>query len=67
MWLSEGLRPRRTLGSLSLFDTFRNLDIAFPDPSQKQEARRRRKNEESVAVLARSFGVSSAAIYRTTA
>jgi DNA invertase Pin-like site-specific DNA recombinase len=36
-------------------------------PSQKQEARRRRKDGESVADLARSYGVSPAAIYRTTA
>jgi hypothetical protein len=35
-------------------------------PSQKQEARRRRKDGESVADLARSYGVSPAAIYRTT-
>ncbi len=31
---------------------------------QKQEARRRRKDGESVADLARSYGVSPAAIYR---
>src|ERR1035441_366267 len=36
-------------------------------PSQKQEARRRRQDGESVADLARSYGVSPAAIYRTTA
>jgi transposase-like protein len=36
-------------------------------PSQKQEARRRRKDGESVADLARSYGVSPTAIYRTTA
>jgi Resolvase, N terminal domain/Helix-turn-helix domain of resolvase len=36
-------------------------------PSQKQEARRRRKDGESVADLSRSYGVSPAAIYRTTA
>lgn len=36
-------------------------------PSQKQEARRRRNDGESVADLARSYGVSPAAIYRTTA
>ena len=36
-------------------------------PTQKQEARRRRKDGESVADLARSYGVSPAAIYRTTA
>jgi DNA invertase Pin-like site-specific DNA recombinase len=36
-------------------------------PSQTQEARRRRKDGESVADLARSYGVSPAAIYRTTA
>ena len=36
-------------------------------PSQAQEARRRRKDGESVADLARSYGVSPAAIYRTTA
>jgi DNA invertase Pin-like site-specific DNA recombinase len=36
-------------------------------PAQTQEARRRRKDGESVAVLARSYGVSPAAIYRTTA
>src|SRR5450631_4066151 len=35
--------------------------------AQKQEARRRRKDGESVADLARSYGVSPAAIYRTTA
>jgi len=35
-------------------------------PSQKQEACRRRKDGESVADLARSYGVSAAAIYRTT-
>jgi DNA invertase Pin-like site-specific DNA recombinase len=35
--------------------------------SQKQEGRRRRKDGESVADLARSYGVSPAAIYRTTA
>ena len=35
--------------------------------SQKQEARRRRKYGESVADLARSYGVRPAAIYRTTA
>ena len=35
-------------------------------PSQTQEARRRRKDGESVADLARSYGVSPAAIYRTT-
>ncbi len=34
--------------------------------AQKQEARRRRKDGESVADLARSYGVSPAAIYRTT-
>ncbi len=34
---------------------------------QKQEARRRRKDGESVADLARSYGVSPAAIYRATA
>lgn len=34
---------------------------------QKQEARRRRKDGESVADLARSYGVSPAAIYRCTA
>jgi hypothetical protein len=33
-------------------------------PSQKQEARRRRKDGESVADLARSYDVSPAAIYR---
>ncbi len=36
-------------------------------PSQKREARRRRKDSESVADLARSYGISLAAIYRTTA
>ena len=35
--------------------------------AQKQEARRRRKDGESVADLARSYGVSPAAIYRATA
>ena len=35
--------------------------------TQKQEARRRRKDGEAVADLARSYGVSPAAIYRTTA
>ena len=35
--------------------------------AQKQEARRRRKEGEAVADLARSYGVSPAAIYRTTA
>ena len=35
--------------------------------AQKQEAQRRRKDGESVADLARSYGVSPAAIYRTTA
>ena len=35
--------------------------------AQKQEAQRRRKDGESVADLARSYGVSAAAIYRTTA
>jgi DNA invertase Pin-like site-specific DNA recombinase len=35
-------------------------------PAQRQEARRRRKDGESVADLARSYGVSPAAIYRTT-
>ncbi len=35
--------------------------------AQKQEARRRRKDGESVADLARSYGVSPAAIYRSTA
>ena len=35
--------------------------------TQKQEARRRRKDGESVADFARSYGVSPAAIYRTTA
>ena len=35
--------------------------------AQKQEARRRRKDGEPVADLARSYGVSPAAIYRTTA
>ena len=35
-------------------------------PSQTQEARHRRKDGESVADLARSYGVSPAAIYRTT-
>jgi DNA invertase Pin-like site-specific DNA recombinase len=35
-------------------------------PSQKREARPRRKDGESVADLARSYGVSPAAIYRTT-
>ncbi len=35
--------------------------------AQKQEARRRRKDGESVADLARSYGVSPAAIYRCTA
>ncbi|MGO9897028.1 MAG: helix-turn-helix domain-containing protein [Bryobacteraceae bacterium] len=34
--------------------------------AQKQEARRRRKDGGSVADLARSYGVSPAAIYRTT-
>jgi DNA invertase Pin-like site-specific DNA recombinase len=33
---------------------------------QKQEARRRRADGESVADLARSYGVSAAAIYRAT-
>jgi DNA invertase Pin-like site-specific DNA recombinase len=36
-------------------------------PSQQKEARRRRRDGESVADLARSYGVSPAAIYRTTA
>jgi DNA invertase Pin-like site-specific DNA recombinase len=36
-------------------------------PSQTREARRRRKDGESVADLARSYGLSPAAIYRTTA
>jgi DNA invertase Pin-like site-specific DNA recombinase len=35
--------------------------------AQKREARQRRKDGESVADLARSYGVSPAAIYRTTA
>ncbi|PPQ28262.1 hypothetical protein CCR94_18395 [Rhodoblastus sphagnicola] len=35
--------------------------------AQKQEARCRRKDGESVADLARSYGVSAAAIYRATA
>jgi DNA invertase Pin-like site-specific DNA recombinase len=35
--------------------------------AQKQEARRRRKDGKSVADLARSYGVSPAAIYRTMA
>ena len=35
--------------------------------AQKQEARRRRKDGESVADLARSYRVSPASIYRTTA
>ena len=35
--------------------------------AQQQEARRRRKDGKSVADLARSYGVSPAAIYRTTA
>jgi DNA invertase Pin-like site-specific DNA recombinase len=35
--------------------------------AQKGEARQRRKDGESVADLARSHGVSPAAIYRTTA
>jgi transposase-like protein len=35
--------------------------------AQKQEAQRSRKDGESVADLARSYGVSPAAIYRTTA
>jgi DNA invertase Pin-like site-specific DNA recombinase len=34
--------------------------------AQKQEARRRRKDGEAVADLARSYGVSPAAIYRAT-
>jgi DNA invertase Pin-like site-specific DNA recombinase len=34
--------------------------------AQKQEARRRRKDGEAVADLARSYGVSPAAIYRVT-
>jgi DNA invertase Pin-like site-specific DNA recombinase len=36
-------------------------------PGQKQEARRRRADGESVADLARSYQVSPAAIYRATA
>jgi DNA invertase Pin-like site-specific DNA recombinase len=36
-------------------------------PGQKQEAHRRRADGESVADLARSYGVSPAAIYRATA
>ena len=35
--------------------------------AQKQEARRRRKDGKSVTDLARSYGVSPAAIYRATA
>jgi len=35
--------------------------------AQKQEARRRRADGEAVADLARSYGVSPAAIYRATA
>jgi DNA invertase Pin-like site-specific DNA recombinase len=35
--------------------------------AQKQQARRRRKDGESVADLARSCGVIPATIYRTTA
>jgi transposase-like protein len=34
--------------------------------AQKQEARRRRKDSEAVADLARSYGISPAAIYRAT-
>jgi DNA invertase Pin-like site-specific DNA recombinase len=34
--------------------------------AQKQEARRRRKDGEAVADLARSYGISPAAIYRAT-
>ena len=34
--------------------------------AQKREARQRRRDGESVADLARSYGVSPAAIYRTT-
>jgi DNA invertase Pin-like site-specific DNA recombinase len=35
--------------------------------ARKREARQRRKDGESIADLARSYGVSPASIYRTTA